>query len=78
LNLNDATYELGGTFDLIFCRNVLIYFDTESKERVIRQLLNRLTPEGLLFLGHAETLSGFQDECPPRAVMPTIYSRGAR
>jgi len=78
LNLNDATYELGGSFDLIFCRNVLIYFDTDSKERVIRQLLNRLTPEGLLFLGHAETLSGFQDECQPRAVMPTIYSRGAR
>ena len=78
LNLNDATYDLGGSFDLIFCRNVLIYFDTESKERVIRQLLNRLSPEGLLFLGHAETLSGFVDERPPRAVMPTIYSRGAR
>jgi len=78
LNLNSPSYELAGTFDLIFCRNVLIYFDTDSKERVIRQLLNRLTPDGLLFLGHAETLSSFQDERPPRAVMPTIYSRGAR
>lgn len=80
LNLNSAAYDLAGRFDLVFCRNVLIYFDTDSKERVIRQLLNRMTPDGLLFLGHAETLSGFQDERlgPPRAVMPTIYSRAAR
>lgn len=78
LNLNDTTYELAGTFDLIFCRNVLIYFDGDSKERVIRQLLNRLAPDGLLFLGHAETLSGVAAERPPRAVMPTIYSRGER
>jgi chemotaxis protein methyltransferase CheR len=78
LNLNSPSYDLGGSFDLIFCRNVLIYFDTDSKERVIRQLLSRLAPDGLLFLGHAETLSGFQDERPPRAVMPTIYSRGER
>lgn len=80
LNLNSPSYELAGSFDLIFCRNVLIYFDTDSKERVIRQLLNRLTPDGLLFLGHAETLSGFQDERggTPRAVMPTIYTRAHR
>jgi len=78
LNLNSESYDLAGTFDLIFCRNVLIYFDAGSKERVIRHLLNRLSPDGLLFLGHAETLSGFQDERPPRAVMPTIYSRGER
>jgi chemotaxis protein methyltransferase CheR len=78
VNLNSPSYGLAGAFDLVFCRNVLIYFDTDSKERVIRQLLDRLTPDGLLFLGHAETLSGFQDERQPRAVMPTIYSRGER
>ena len=80
LNLNDGSYQLAGAFDLVFCRNVLIYFDANSKERVIRNLLDRLSPDGLLFLGHAETLSGFQPEQggAPRAVMPTIYSRGAR
>jgi chemotaxis protein methyltransferase CheR len=80
LNLNDGSYQLAGAFDLVFCRNVLIYFDVNSKERVIRNLLDRLSPDGLLFLGHAETLSGFQPEQggAPRAVMPTIYSRGER
>ena len=80
LNLNDGSYQLAGAFDLVFCRNVLIYFDANSKERVIRNLLDRLSPDGLLFLGHAETLSSFQPEQggAPRAVMPTIYSRGAR
>ena len=74
LNLNATTYPIPGAFDLVFCRNVLIYFNTESKEHVIRQLLSRLTPDGLLFLGHAETLSGYQGQPATRVVMPTIYS----
>jgi chemotaxis protein methyltransferase CheR len=74
LNLNASTYPIPGTFDLLFCRNVLIYFNTESKEHVIRQLLSRLTPDGLLFLGHAETLSGYQGQPATRVVMPTIYT----
>lgn len=78
LNLNSPSHELAGKFDLVFCRNVLIYFDTDSKERVIRQLLNRLTHDGLLFLGHAETLSGFEGERPPRVVIPNVYARGER
>ena len=76
LNLHSDAYRLPNTFDLVFCRNVLIYFDAESKERVIRQLLTRMAPEALLFLGHAETLSGVQCSPAPRAVMPTIYSLG--
>lgn len=74
LNLNSDVYELPNTFDLVFCRNVLIYFDAQSKERVMRHLLSRLSPDGLLFLGHAETLSGVQTSPAPRAVMPTIYT----
>lgn len=74
VNLNATTYPIPGAFDLVFCRNVLIYFNTESKEHVIRQLLSRLTPDGLLFLGHAETLSGFPGQPSPRVVMPTIYT----
>jgi len=74
LNLNGEGYQLAGAFDLVFCRNVLIYFDAKSKERVIRQLVNRLAPGGLLFLGHAETLSGVQLSPAPRVVVPTIYT----
>ena len=78
LNLNDPSYELAGSFELVFCRNVLIYFDAESKERVIRRLVNRLAPDGLLFLGHAETLSGVQLSPAPRVVVPTIYTLAPR
>lgn len=74
LNLHSDVYQLANTFDLVFCRNVLIYFDAQSKERVIRQLLCRLASDGLLLLGHAETLSGVQASPTPRAVMPTIYT----
>jgi chemotaxis protein methyltransferase CheR len=71
LNLNQAPYAGLGRFDLIFCRNVLIYFDVASKTRVVEQLLNHLQPQGYLFLGHAESLSGYSH--PLRAVLPTVY-----
>jgi chemotaxis protein methyltransferase CheR len=73
LNLNDASYAVAGPFDLIFCRNVLIYFDAESKTAVIDRLLGRLAPDGILLLGHAETLNGLTDRA--RSVGPTAYSR---
>lgn len=73
LNLQADTYAVGDGFDLIFCRNVLIYFNAASKEHVVTRLLTRLAPDGLLFLGHAESLTGMRDQ--PRAVIPTVYSR---
>ena len=72
INLNDDTYPLSGTFDAIFCRNVLMYFDAESKARVIEKLLARLSPTGYLFLGHAESLNGFGGRV--RSVGPTVYT----
>jgi chemotaxis protein methyltransferase CheR len=57
INLNDDDYGIRGTFDLLFCRNVLIYFNSESKERVIRRLVRHLSPAGHLFLGHSESLA---------------------
>jgi len=75
LNLNDQSYPVTGRFDAIFCRNVLIYFDTPSRTRVIERLIDRLAPAGYLFVGHAESLSGITDRA--RHVMPTIYRLSA-
>jgi chemotaxis protein methyltransferase CheR len=58
-------------FDLVFCRNVLIYFDRRGKISVVERLLGRLAPEGYLFLGHAESLGGFTTRARP--VVPTVY-----
>ncbi len=71
LNLNDQRYSVNERFDAIFCRNVLIYFDTPSRIRVIDRLIDRLTPSGYLFVGHAESLSGVTERA--HHVMPTIY-----
>ena len=50
-----------GPFDLIFCRNVLIYFDLPSKTRVVARLLDHLAPGGYLFLGHRRDATGIND-----------------
>ncbi len=71
INLNDESYPVEGKFDLIFCRNVLIYFDRAGKANVARRLLGKLAPHGYLFLGHAETMAGISDEV--RTVGPSIY-----
>jgi chemotaxis protein methyltransferase CheR len=57
LNLLDAArYSVIGMVEAIFCRNVLIYFDTASRRKVIEGFYERLQPEGYLFLGHSESL----------------------
>lgn len=71
LNLNDAIWPLGAPFDVIFCRNVLIYFGRETRQRVVEQLLGHLAPGGSLVLGHAETLAGLVPHV--RAVAPNVY-----
>jgi chemotaxis protein methyltransferase CheR len=71
INLNSPPYPVAGYFDMIFCRNVLIYFDNESKSRVIHALLDHLTPQGYFFLGHAESLHGFPERV--RNVIPAVY-----
>ncbi len=72
LNLNDEHDAVAGPFDMIFCRNVLIYFDAQSRARVIQRLVNQLAPDGFLFIGHAESLTNITDRV--HYVMPTIYS----
>lgn len=88
-NLYDWYYPVTGKFDLIFCRNVLIYFDTETRAGVTRRLVERLAPEGLLLLGLSESLLALRDGSlspassptgvrPLHAVGPAIYAQGKR
>jgi chemotaxis protein methyltransferase CheR len=72
LNLNDRNYPVKGPFDLIFCRNVLIYFDQKSSLRVVHSLLDHLAPSGHLLLGHAESLLGRTNRV--RSTIPTVYT----
>ncbi len=72
-NLIEPGQHPSGPFDLVFCRNVLIYFQTATRAAVIDSLLSRLRPGGHLFLGHAETLGGKSDRV--RSVGPNVYAR---
>lgn len=58
LGLPDALFWAPGSFDIIFCRNVLMYFEPAALRQAIRNLTGALAPGGALFLGHAETLRG--------------------
>ncbi|MBC2594995.1 methyltransferase domain-containing protein [Ruficoccus amylovorans] len=60
-------------FDLIVCRNVMIYFDGETRTELTQSLVRRLRPGGILFVGHSESLSGV--DAPLERVQPAIYRR---
>jgi len=60
-NLIDARWNLGEPFDIVFCRNVMIYFDAPTQRRVLERLHAVLRPEGLLYVGHSETLTAARD-----------------
>jgi chemotaxis protein methyltransferase CheR len=76
LNLMDEQYAVGAPYDLIFCRNVLIYFDARTKAQVVGRLASHLAPDGHLFLGHAESVYGMQT--PLETVGHTVYRLGRR
>ena len=73
LNLDQASELAEGPFDAIFCRNVLIYFDAASKQRVVTNLVRHLMANGILFVGHAENLSSISSHL--RGLEPTIYTK---
>jgi len=72
-NLMQDSYPADGSFDAIFCRNVLIYFDLASKNKVVERLTRCLRPRGLLFLGQAENLNGMNSEL--KSLAPSVYIR---
>ncbi|ADU12299.1 CheR family methyltransferase [Asticcacaulis excentricus] len=72
LNLLDDLRSVGRQ-DVIYCRNVLIYFDIETKKRVLEQMATLLADDGYLFLGAAETVLGITDVFKPMAGMRGLY-----
>ncbi len=62
-----------GGVDIIFCRNVMIYFDKPTKTRLVNRLWNLLAPGGVLFTGHSESLTGIEHKF--KYIQPTIYAK---
>ncbi|KQT69016.1 MULTISPECIES: CheR family methyltransferase [unclassified Aureimonas] len=73
INLMHDTYRPGHAMDLIFCRNVLIYFKPDVQLAVVAKLCRHLRPGGLLFLGHSESIRS--GELPLRLLRSNIYER---
>ena len=72
LNLMEP-FPLTVPFDFIFCRNVMIYFDKPTREKLVNRLSNQLVPGGYLFIGNAESLGGLKTGL--KYVQPAIYQR---
>jgi chemotaxis protein methyltransferase CheR len=72
-----SDYRALGTFDAIFCRNVLIYFDVPSKRDILARLSRTLTRDGFLLMGSAETVIGLSDTFVPHEEHPTLFIQKA-
>jgi chemotaxis protein methyltransferase CheR len=73
LNFLESDFGMREPVDVVFCRNVIIYFDKATQERILTRIAGHMTPGGYLFMGHSETLFGLR--VPVRQVAPTIYRR---
>ena len=73
LNFMDDVYNINQMFDIVFCRNVIIYFDHQTQERVIQKLCSKLKTGGYLFLGHSESIAGMN--LPLVNVKPTVFRK---
>ncbi|WP_461661037.1 CheR family methyltransferase [Humidesulfovibrio sp.] len=69
--MEEFTFE--GQLDVIFCRNVVIYFDRQTQETLFSRFCRKLVPGGYLFIGHSESLAGMA--LPLEPVAPTVYRR---
>lgn len=71
LNFMDSDYAIHEKFDVIFCRNVIIYFDRPTQQSILGKISARLQPKGYLFMGHSETLH--QLDLPVEPIAPALY-----
>jgi chemotaxis protein methyltransferase CheR len=73
LNFMDESYDVSDTFDLVFFRNVAIYFDAPTQQAVVEKLCRHLRPGGFFFIGQSESLTGL--DLPLQRVGPSIFRR---
>ena len=73
LNLMDTQWQLGDPFHMVFCRNVMIYFDAPTQRKVLERIHRVMRPGGLLFVGHSENFTESRDLFKLRG--KTIYER---
>lgn len=69
--MNEFPFKKG--FDIIFCRNVMIYFDAVTQQKLLNKFYNALVPGGLLFIGHSEGITG--KKLNYRYIQPTVYMK---
>lgn len=68
-----TSWPMRGPFDMIFCRNVMIYFDKPTQQNLIDRFCDILTPGGTLFIGHSESLTGVRHRF--KYIQPTVYQK---
>ncbi|HWU65153.1 MAG TPA: protein-glutamate O-methyltransferase CheR [Ensifer sp.] len=73
LNLMDEKYDVGEKSHIVFCRNVLIYFDKPTQQKVLRRLCDNLVHDGFLYVGHSETITGL--DLPVKQVANTVFKK---
>ncbi len=73
LNFMDADFGIAEPMDVIFCRNVIIYFDKKTQEKLLLRFCRHLAPGGYVFLGHSETIFGM--DLPLVQMAPTVYRK---
>jgi chemotaxis protein methyltransferase CheR len=73
LNLSAPPFPMKGPLDVVFCRNVMIYFDNNVRQKLVDEICRLLKPGGYLMIGHAESLSGLAHDLRP--VRPSVYCR---
>lgn len=73
MNLMDARFPVGRDFDVVFCRNVLIYFDRQTQKQVLSRLCSHVRRGGYLILGHSESVSGL--DLPLELLENTVFRR---
>ncbi len=73
LNLSVVPFPMKGPMDIIFCRNVMIYFDNEIRKRLLQEFYRLLKQKGFLMVGHAESLTGILSGL--KVVEPSVYTR---
>ncbi len=73
LNLSTPPFPMRGPLDVIFCRNVMIYFDNQVRARLLEDMYRLLKPGGFLMVGHSESLTGLVSRFKP--VRPSVYTK---